>query len=117
MLTVDAGIRAARIYCPSETRGAFFKMWRAFFSVVETVTGRPLKLKPFDGGKKGLRVIVTDGDAAQAGGLADYLVTRNNEAQTGIPNGDPLDLLPHILRTCYVHAHRYAILRLGHSQH
>jgi len=89
-------MRVARVYCSAETRDAFFKMWMAFFNVVAKVTGKPVKLKPFDGGSTGLRAIITDGDAAQAGGLADYLATRNDPTRTSIPNDEPLALLPYI---------------------
>ena len=66
------GFTFASLYCNRFTHEAFLQLWTEFLDAVRRVTGRSLKLQPFDLDGS-LRVILLDGEAAQAQGLGDYL--------------------------------------------
>ena len=79
-------------------------MWLGYFRTVERVTGRKLRLKPFN--LEGLMaVILTDGCVAQALGLGDALLELIDPVDRPYANTAE-EIIKYLLRTCWVHARR-----------
>ncbi|KAJ7713619.1 hypothetical protein B0H16DRAFT_1252776, partial [Mycena metata] len=70
-------------YCNSKSRVAFAHLFFEFFDAVKRLTGETLKLAPFYPDAK-CRIIMLDGEVAQAQGLGDFLVNYNNPEISGI---------------------------------
>ena len=99
------GFTFASLYCNRFTREAFLQLWTEFLDAVRRVTGRSLKLQPFDLDGS-LRVILLDGEAAQAQGLGDYLTRAYGAGIADIDARDPLVIVQFCLKTCSVHYDR-----------
>ena len=99
------GVTLASLYCNHASREAFFQLCVEFADAVRRITGKSLQLRPFsvDGN---LRVILMDGDVAQAQGLGDWLSQYNSPLLNGINTRDPLELLLYILKNCSIHFER-----------
>ena len=98
------GTTIARLYSQHETRVAYKMLWKALFDALDRVTNKTIGLHFLDG--YGLEGIILDGCRAQAEGLGDYLVSRNRPEMTGVTDTNPLVMVTHILRLCYVHIDR-----------
>ncbi|PPQ70451.1 hypothetical protein CVT24_013272 [Panaeolus cyanescens] len=99
-------VTVARIYCNRETRKAFEKMWTGFWSTVEQVTGKPVKMKFIDG--SGLRAIVVDGCKPQVDACGDALLKliSTERKHSLIQETNPQIIVQYILRTCTIHLER-----------
>ena len=78
---------------------AFPMLFKALYETIEDVTHKPSRLARFDEGGP-LQCIIMDANAAQAGGLGDFLVSRCSSTVEGV---DWLDALAYIMKTCLVH--------------
>jgi hypothetical protein len=103
---IYSGITLASLYCNHASREAFFQLFVEFADAVRRATGKALQLRAFhkDGN---LRVILMDGDVAQAQGLGDWLVLYNDPLTSHIISRDPLELLLYVVKNCSVHFERY----------
>jgi hypothetical protein len=99
------GLTFASLYCNRFTREAFLQLWTEFLDAVRRVTGQSLKLQPFDPDGS-LRVILLDGEAAQAQGLGDYLTRVYGAGIADIDARDPLVIVQFCLKTCSIHYDR-----------
>ncbi|CAK5283656.1 unnamed protein product [Mycena citricolor] len=81
-------------------------MFSEFWDAVESCTGQTLKLAPFYPDAK-LKVIVLDGDIAQALGLGMFLVNYNKPEISGIHTTDPAEIISYSLKMCSVHFQRH----------
>nr|GAT54288.1 predicted protein [Mycena chlorophos] len=96
----------ATLYCDRKSRPSFEALFTEFFDVVYLVTGQRLAMRPFYPDAN-CRVLVMDGEVAQAQGLGDFLVKYNQPAISGIHDIDPLALVPYCLKTCTIHFQRH----------
>ncbi|CAK5283218.1 unnamed protein product, partial [Mycena citricolor] len=85
---------------------SYEEMFTEFWDAVQSSTGRILKLAPFYPDAK-LKVIVLDGDIAQAQGFGAFLVRYNKPQISGITSTDPFKLISYCLKMCTVHFHRH----------
>ncbi|KII84398.1 hypothetical protein PLICRDRAFT_179640 [Plicaturopsis crispa FD-325 SS-3] len=95
----------ARIYCQNETRDAYRRMWSGLWNTIGAVTGEEVKFKFMHG--TGLRAILVDGNKPQAEACGDDLLSRNNPDISKYHGRDAMEILPFILRTCYIHFDRF----------
>lgn len=81
-------------------------MFTALFQTIQEVTGRSLKFTRFE--KDGtLQSIVMDADAAQAGGLGDFMLLQfNKPLESDNIISDPMIMVQYILKTCLTHYKR-----------
>ncbi|KAJ7190068.1 hypothetical protein GGX14DRAFT_580166 [Mycena pura] len=98
-------ITAATLYCDRNTRPAFKQLFIELFDTVQRVTGRELGLRPWRP-EANCRVILLDGEVAQAQGFGDFLVGYNDPSISGIHSRDPLELVEYSLKSCQVHFKR-----------
>lgn len=98
------GICFARVYCTHETVEAFSFMWSALWDTIEVITGSPVKFKFIHG--EGIKAICVDGSKPQMLGCGKDLIKRNDPSKSGINECDPLLIVSHIARTCFVHLDR-----------
>nr|GAT48672.1 predicted protein [Mycena chlorophos] len=96
----------ATLYCDRKSRPSFEGLFTEFFDIVYQVTGQRLAMRPFYPDAN-CRVMVMDGEVAQAQGLGDFLVKYNQPAISGINEIDPLALVPYCLKTCTIHFQRH----------
>ncbi|KAJ6487476.1 hypothetical protein C8R47DRAFT_1127593 [Mycena vitilis] len=99
-------ITFARLYCNKKSEAAFHELFHQLFDAIHRVTGVKLKLRPFfpDGN---CRIVMLDGEVAQALGLGSFLVTYNQPAISNIHTMDKIVLLLYVLKTCVVHFQRH----------
>ncbi|KAJ7215836.1 hypothetical protein GGX14DRAFT_391519 [Mycena pura] len=99
-------ITIAYLYCDKKTIEAFKQLFIELFDAIHRITGQKLKLRPFfpDGN---CRVVVMDGEVAQALGFAAFLSMYNTPSVSGIYTDDGIELLAYCLRTCSVHFQRH----------
>ncbi|KAG2004393.1 hypothetical protein CC2G_002954 [Coprinopsis cinerea AmutBmut pab1-1] len=101
----------AHLYCNRATKEAFTTLFNELWRVIREVTGSVLKFKVFfpEDPAALLLCIRLDAEAPQAQGLAASLVTYQalyvKEPPKDLPK-DPMDLLLHVLKICYVHFER-----------
>ncbi|KAJ7861196.1 hypothetical protein B0H14DRAFT_2350276, partial [Mycena olivaceomarginata] len=89
-----------------KSAAAFHQLFYELFDSIHRVTGQKLKLRPFFPDANG-RIIMLDGEVAQALGLGSFLVTYNQPAISNIHTTDPIELLSYVLKTCTVHFQRH----------
>ncbi|KAJ7885926.1 hypothetical protein B0H14DRAFT_2563623 [Mycena olivaceomarginata] len=99
-------ITFARLYCNKKSAAAFHQLFYELFDSIHRVTGQKLKLCPFFPDANG-RIIMLDGEVAQALGLGSFLVTYNQPVISNIHTTDPIELLSYMLKTCTVHFQRH----------
>lgn len=104
-----AGLTFASLYCDTKSTEAFEQLFIEFFATVKSVTGEIFKLAPFFPDAK-CRIIMLDGEVAQALGFGNFLVNYNNPEINGISTRDPIELLSYTLKTCTNHFERYGLL-------
>ncbi|KAJ7660302.1 hypothetical protein DFH06DRAFT_1044030 [Mycena polygramma] len=99
-------ITFARLYCNKKSEAAFHQLFHELFDAIHRVSGVKLKLRPFfpDGN---CRIVMLDGEVAQALGLGSFLVTYNQPAISNIHTLDKIVLLLYVLKTCVVHFQRH----------
>ncbi|KAJ7050007.1 hypothetical protein C8F01DRAFT_1348352 [Mycena amicta] len=95
----------ATLYCNRNTREAFFQLFFELFGIVKRLTGSELALRPWRP-EANCRVILLDGEVAQAQGFGDFLVHYNDPTISGIHSRDPLALLAYSLKSCNIHFQR-----------
>lgn len=100
-----AGLTFASLYCNWATREAFHQLFREFANTVRCVTGSPLRFASLGLGGT-IQSLILDGEVAQAQGCGDWLININNPLLSEIMTDDPLKLVQHILKTCYLHYDR-----------
>ncbi|CAK5267847.1 unnamed protein product [Mycena citricolor] len=99
-------ITLGSIYGDGLDTNAYVHLFTEFWDSVESSTGCFLKLAPFYPDGK-LKVIVLDGDIAQAMGLGIFLSRYNKPEISGIQTTDPVELLSYCLKMCTVHFKRH----------
>ncbi|CAK5265840.1 unnamed protein product [Mycena citricolor] len=97
------------LFCDTKSTQAYEQIWSKFFDVIQRLTGRLFKLAPFYPDAK-CRVILLDGEVAQAQALGTFLVKYNNPNISSIRSRDPLEMLSYTLKTCSVHFNQHANL-------
>ncbi|KAF7325502.1 hypothetical protein MKEN_00399200 [Mycena kentingensis (nom. inval.)] len=95
-------IAVGTLYCDRNTREAFEQLFIHFFGTVKRVTGRELGLRPWRP-DAACRVVILDGEVAQAQGFGDFLVGYNDPSISNIHSRDPLELVTYTLKSCQVH--------------
>ncbi|KAJ7029522.1 hypothetical protein C8F04DRAFT_1043205 [Mycena alexandri] len=96
----------ASLYCDKKSREAFEQLFIELFATIKRLTGETLKLAPFYPDAK-CRIVMLDGEVAQALGFGDFLVNYNNPEISGILSRDPIQLLSFSLKTCTNHFDRH----------
>ncbi|KAJ7106000.1 hypothetical protein C8R44DRAFT_745647 [Mycena epipterygia] len=99
-------ITFARLYCDKKSEAAFHQLFYELFDAIHRVTGAKLKLRPFFPDSN-CRIVMFDGEVAQALGLGSFLVTYNQPAISNIHTTDKIELLAYLLKTCTVHFQRH----------
>ncbi|KAJ7835672.1 hypothetical protein B0H14DRAFT_3871012 [Mycena olivaceomarginata] len=94
------------LYCDTKKTEAFEQLFTELFATVKNITGETFKLAPFFPDAK-CRIIMLDGEVAQALGLGDFLVKYNDPNISGIYTRNPLKLLSSCLKTCTNHFERH----------
>ncbi|CAK5282667.1 unnamed protein product [Mycena citricolor] len=94
------------LFCDTKSTEAYLQLWIELFDAIKRITGRVFKLAPFYPDAN-CRVILLDGEVAQALGLGEFLKSYNDPATSGIHARDPIELLSYVLKTCSVHFHRH----------
>ncbi|CAK5282197.1 unnamed protein product, partial [Mycena citricolor] len=94
------------LFCDTKSTEAYLQLWIELFDTIKRITGRVFKLAPFYPDAN-CRVILLDGEVAQALGLGEFLKSYNDPATSGIHSRDAVDLLSYVLKTCSVHFHRH----------
>ncbi|KAJ7060416.1 hypothetical protein C8F01DRAFT_1253750 [Mycena amicta] len=103
--TICVRLSVATLYCERNTREAFEHLFIQLFSVAKRITGQELGLRPWRPDAN-CRVILWDGEVAQAQGFGDFLVNYNDPSISGIHSRDPLELVTYLLKSCQVHFKR-----------
>jgi hypothetical protein len=100
------GLTFASLYCDTKSQEAFEQLFIELFDVIKRITGETFKLAPFFPDAK-CRIIMLDGEVAQAVGLGKFLVSYNDPQISGITTRDPIEMLSYALKTCTNHFERY----------
>ncbi|KAF7371862.1 hypothetical protein MVEN_00043200 [Mycena venus] len=96
----------ANLFCDSASTEAFTQLFIELFHTVAQVTGTHLKLSPFFPDAN-CRIVMLDGELPQALGFGHFLVIYKNPTISGIHSRDPIELLSHCLKTCWLHFERH----------
>ncbi|KAJ6564299.1 hypothetical protein B0H19DRAFT_941731 [Mycena capillaripes] len=96
----------ASLYCDTKSQEAFEQLFIEFFAAIKNLTGETFKLAPSFPDAK-CRIIMLDGEVAQALGLGRFLVNYNDPKISGISTRDPLEMLSHTLKNCTNHFERH----------
>ncbi|KAJ7129118.1 hypothetical protein C8R46DRAFT_1202508 [Mycena filopes] len=96
----------ASLYCDTKSPEAFEQLFTELFAAIASFTGETFKLAPFFPDGK-CRVIILDGEVAQAQGFGRFLVKYNDPKLSGITTRDPIEILSSSLKTCSKHFERH----------
>jgi hypothetical protein len=106
LILQQPGITFPRLYCNRKSAAAFHQLFYELFDSIHHVTGQKLKLRPFFPDANS-RIIMLDGEVAQAHGMGSFLVTYNQPSISNIHTTDPIEFLSYMLKTCTVHFQRF----------
>jgi len=99
------GLTFASLFCDTASTEAFTQLFIELFDTIAQVAGKQLKLSPFFPDAT-CRIVMLDGEVPQALGFHHFLVIYNDPAISGIDSRDPIELLLHCLKTCWLHFER-----------
>ncbi|KAF7322576.1 hypothetical protein HMN09_00036100 [Mycena chlorophos] len=99
-------ITFASLYCDRKSEESFRALFFELFDAIHRVTGEKLKLQPFYPDAN-CRIMMMDGEVAQALGLGSFLVHYNVPAISNIHSENPIELLSYCLKTCTWHFGRH----------
>jgi hypothetical protein len=102
-------VTIGRAYVDRADRAHYKLLFDEVQSIVQKLTGQPIRFKRLSQGGNILAMNV-DLEAAQVLGAADSFLPTNEPEYSGITTNDPAVLAEYFIKACHTHCKRYVIV-------